>query len=228
MSNLEDVAAPVVASLIRGEASIDLTPSALQALSEWALAATVVRGEVATDTQSVDSNLAWSFRELGIDNLPVAVGFVQLEWSLDIRATGPVAWSYFHDVAGGVAGQTAIFWFHHVGIVVATQDWAAIAARGFRILSSAVVQAWPSPRASHWPPAGSVADRTLLRVLAIPVDTMPRQSFDFSEMDRGRRTIDAFVVPNVQGTGAIHEAAHEVIARRIAGARQALPDGPSD
>lgn len=226
MSSLEDRAAPLVAQMIAGAQSLPLDVPTKTAIAEWALAAAIVRGEVAPDLRPIARSLAQRFRAQGLEGLPVTVAVASLSPARELGNTSPAASSFAHDLDGGTAGHQVVFWLRDVAVVIATEEFAQPAQRGFRVIGQAVASMWPSPAVGTWPPRGSVTDKTLLRAIGFPVDEMPRQSFDFSRLQRGRSTIDAILLPGTIGSGPLHNVAQEVAARRLAdlqGGNEAIP-----
>lgn len=222
MSVLEDAAAPVVAAMIVREHPVELDKTTKHQVAEWALAAAIVRGEVASDRLlPIDIDLAQSFRKNGIDGLPVVVAAVNIEKHRQVTAGGEVATSYMHNLDDRFRGHLVLFWLKEVVIVVATHDYARMTAAGLTVIRSAGTQFSPAAGTEVWPPRSSITDLHFLRALQLRVDEMPRQSFDFSRIARGRSTIDAFLLPNTVGQGPAHAAAQQVAAARLAAAQSA-------
>jgi hypothetical protein len=217
MSALEVRAGPVVASMITREYAIELNESTKQDIAEWALAAAIVRGEVAAgELLPIDRDLARSFRQDGIGELPVFVAAVNVEQQRELASTGPVASSYIHDLTGGVRGHLVVFWLRELVIVVATEDFAFRAHSRLGVVKTAVAPLSPPMYTQTWPLRSSVTDLTLMRALDLRVDEMPRQSFDFTQLGRGRSSIDAIILPNTITAGPFREVAQQVAAQRIA------------
>lgn len=227
MSVLEDRAAPVVASMITRERAVELDEGTKQNVAEWAVAAAIVRGEVIPgELLPIDRDLAQSFRQDGIGDLPVFVAAVNIEEQRELGSTGPVASSYIHDFTGGIRGHLIVFWLRELVIVVATRDFAWRAHTGLRVVGSAVATLSPTRSIQTWPLRSSLTDRTLMRALDMRVDEMPRQSFDFTQLARGRSSIDAFMLQSTMTASPFREIAQQVAAERIAdAARRPDADG---
>ena len=146
------------------------------------------------------------------------VAAVNIEHQRELASTGPVASSYMHDLTGCVRCHLVVFWLSELVVVVETQDFAFRAHAGLGVVRSAVAPLSPAMYAQTWPLQSSVTDLTLMRALDMRVDEMPRQSFDFTQLGRGRSSIDAFMLPNTITAGPFREVAQQVAAQHVADA----------
>jgi len=178
MNNLELVATPVVASMIRRD-SMSVGTEILRSIAEWALAAAIVRAEMTNQMKSVDADLAAHFRRKGLDDLPVGVGLYRIERPVGSPVAQKIASSLIHDADNGnVPGHMIAFWLDTVGIVVNTEGFVGRGERSLRLFRSAAVRAWPEPEIMDWPPRASVDPGSVLDGHGFAPSSMPSMVLD--------------------------------------------------
>jgi hypothetical protein len=146
MNNLELVATPVVASMIRRD-SMSVGTEILRSIAEWALAAAIVRAEMTNQMKSVDADLAAHFRRKGLDDLPVGVGLYRIERPVGSPVAQKIASSLIHDADNGnVPGHMIAFWLDTVGIVVNTEGFVGRGERSLRLFAVRQSELGRNPR----------------------------------------------------------------------------------
>lgn len=162
-------------------------------IAEWAVAVTVLRGELDVDIKSFAVESAHAFRRRGLSALEVGVWLVAVDAELLMRKGAESAHTYWNDIDLTRTGQIAIYWLGPLAIVVTVGDHIEVCTPGLNLAGKAVVKAWPDPVGMAWPPASSILDSTLLRLTGLPEDSLPAA---FSARERppgGRENIGIYI-----------------------------------
>jgi hypothetical protein len=178
MNDLEEVATPLVASMIRRD-TMRVGAEDLRSIAEWALAAAIVRAELTDRIKSVDAELALHFRTNGLNDLPVSVGLYRIERPVGSPVAQKIASSVVHDADdGNVPGHMIAFWLDTVGIVINTEDFVGRGERSLKLFRRAAIRAWPQPDSMDWPPPASVDPASVLDGHGFAPSDMPSMVLD--------------------------------------------------
>jgi hypothetical protein len=188
MGPMEERALPVLAAMSRGESAL-LTVGVQADIAAWAVAATILRGEMDRDLKSFDNAAARKFREGGLRAAEVDVWLAQVEHSTEHLSVWPVGHTYLYDERLHVEGLTAIFWLRSVCVVVSSSEHARYVSQRMPVLGKAGVRLWPAGTDTRqWPLTGSTLPSVILRSVGVTEEHADWRTMDHRHVSQGQRT----------------------------------------
>lgn len=195
MGPMEEKALPILAAMSRGEEAV-LTKEAQADIAAWAVAATILRGEVDPDLKPFGNAAARAFRSGGLGAAEVEVWLAQVERSIERLSVWPVGHTYLYDERLDVEGVTAIFWLRSVCLVVASSAHARYVSQRMPVIGKAAVRLWPAAaNPAHWPLEASALPSVILRSVGASEEQADWRTMDHRDVPQGRRTNHIVRVP---------------------------------
>lgn len=165
MNGMEQKALPLLTSVVTGN-QVWLDDQNRMEIASWALAFAIVRGEVDDLAASYDIDIARTFRERGLEHVPVVVWLVHTVVNSTDEIPTP-GHSVITSPGGPDDGSLTILWLGRFAVIVGEGRLSYQAADGLSLMKRAVVQLWPIDQTAggtiEFPTIGQIENRQVIR-----------------------------------------------------------------